>query len=212
MGGDEVAVDRLDTLFAHDLSAAAPAGVSEVHNRLNVFGLVYRTPTYAPGNEHDLQVPWMYPFAGEPWKTQSVHRQIQSVFRTTPDGLPGNDDLGGLSAWCVFSMMGFGPVTPGAPFHVVGSPAFERVEIRLPGRDRAFTVEAPGATGVAKYVQSATLRGRPLNRAWFFADAVESGATLRLEMGTTPNRSWGTAVRPPSASDSPLAAFGCDPS
>ena len=212
MGGDAAAEDRLDTLFAHDLAAATPAGVSEVHNRLNVFGLVYRTATYAPGNEHDLQVPWLYPFAGAPYKTQAVHRQVQGVFRPTPDGLPGNDDLGGLSAWYVFSALGFGPVTPGAPFYVVGSPRFERADIALPG-GRAFTVEAPGASLVNKYVQSATLAGAPLDRAWFFHDAVASAKTLRLTMGATPNTQWAAAIaaRPPSISDTPLSGFGYDP-
>ena len=212
MGGDAVAEDRLDTLFEHDLAAAAPVGVSEAHNRLNVFGLVYRTATYAPGNEHDLQVPWMYPFAGAPYKTQAVHRQVQSVFRPTPEGLPGNDDLGGLSAWYVFSALGFGPVTPGAPFYVVGSPRFERADIALPG-DRTFTVAAPGASLTNKYVQSASLGGAPLDRSWFFHDAVASAKTLRLTMGANPNTQWGaaTTARPPSVTDTPLSGFGCDP-
>lgn len=208
MGGDSVATDRLDDLFAHDLAAAVPAAVAEVHNRLNVFGLVYRTATYAPGNEHDLQVPWLYPFAGEPWKTQAVHRQIQALFRPTHDGLPGNDDLGGLSAWHVWSSLGFGPVTPGAPFYVVGSPQFEHAELALPG-GRAFTVEAPGASLAGKYVQAATLEGKPLDQAWFFHDAVAAGKTLRLEMGASPNTSWATQTPPPSTSDTALSGFGC---
>ena len=208
MGGDDVATDRLDDLFDHDLAATVPAAVAEVHNRLNVFGLVYRTATYAPGNEHDLQVPWLYPFAGQPWKTQAVHRQIQGVFRATPDGLPGNDDLGGLSAWHVWSALGFGPVTPGAPFYVIASPQFERAELALPG-GRAFVLEAPGASLTGKYVQSATLAGKPLESAWFFHDALASAKTLRLEMGAAPNTSWGTQAPPPSASDTPLAGFGC---
>jgi predicted alpha-1,2-mannosidase len=208
MGGDAVATARLDDLFDYDLAATVPLAVAEAHARLNVFGLVYRTATYAPGNEHDLQVPWLYPFAGQPWKTQAVHRQIQGVFRATPDGLPGNDDLGGLSAWHVWSALGFGPVTPGAPFYVVGAPQFERAELALPG-GRAFVLEAPGASLLGKYVQSATLDGQPLDRAWFFHDAVAAGKTLRLEMGTAPNTAWGTDAPPPSVSDTPLSGFGC---
>ena len=212
MGGTATAVGRLDDLFAYELASRAPAGVAEVHNRLNVFGLVYRTPTYAPGNEHDLQVPWLYPFAGQPAKTAAVHRQIQSLFRPAPDGLPGNDDLGGLSAWHVFSALGFGPVTPGAPFYVVGSPQFERAEVQLPGR-RAIVVEAPGASPVAKYVTGATLGGKSHNRAWFSHDAVAAGKTLQLRMGTTPDDDWATALVdvPPTASTASLDAFGCHP-
>jgi predicted alpha-1,2-mannosidase len=213
MGGDDVAIERLDILFAEPASATVPLVPGEIQKWLNVFGLVYRTPTYAPGNEHDLQVPWMYPFAGQPWKTQSVHRQIQGLFRPTLDGLPGNDDLGGLSSWFVWSALGFGPVTPGAPFYVVGSPMFERAELRLPGRDRAFVLEAPGASQLGKYVQSASLGGKPLEQSWFLHDAVASGQTLRLEMGLLPDRAWATApeARPPSVSDAPLSAFGCRP-
>ena len=210
MGGADVAESRLDDLFDHELAAAAPVAVAEVHNRLNVFGLVYRTATYAPGNEHDLQVPWLYPFAGAPYKTQAVHRQVQGVFRPTPEGLPGNDDLGGLSAWYVFSALGFGPVTPGAPFYVVGSPMFERAEIALPG-GRAFTLEAPGASLTSKYVQSATLGGKPLRKAWFFDEAVAGGKSLRLEMGSQPAADWASqaSATPPSASTTPLSGFGC---
>ena len=210
MGGPDIAEGRLDDLFDHDLAATVPVAVAEVHNRLNAFGLVYRTATYAPGNEHDLQVPWLYPFAGAPAKTQAVHRQVQGVFRPTPEGLPGNDDLGGLSAWYVFSALGFGPVTPGAPFYVIGSPMFERAELALPG-GRSFTVEAPGASLTGKYVQSASLGGKTLDRAWFRHDAIAAGKTLRLTMGSSPNAEWagGAAAVPPSASTASLADFGC---
>ena len=117
----------------------------------------------------------------------------------------------GLSAWYVFSALGIGPVTPGAPMYVVGSPMFEHAEIALPG-GRSFTVEAPGASLTGKYVQSATLGGKPLRRAWFFHDAVAAGKTLRLNMGTQPNTDWAAAAsaRPPSASNTSLRGFGCD--
>ena len=212
MGGTATAVQRLDDLFAHEVASRAPAGVAEIHNRLNVFGLVYRTATYAPGNEHDLQVPWLYPFTGRPSRSAAVHRQIQSLFRPTPDGLPGNDDLGGLSAWHVFSALGLGPVTPGAPFYVLGSPQFDRAEIRLSG-DRAFVVEALGASPVAKYVRGASLDDTSLDQAWFRHDAIAAGKTLRLRMGTSPDATWATAAEaaPPSTSRASLAQFGCNP-
>ncbi|HEV2088668.1 MAG TPA: glycoside hydrolase domain-containing protein, partial [Cryptosporangiaceae bacterium] len=189
-----------------------PLAIAEVHNRLNVFGLVYRTATYAPGNEHDLQVPWLYPYARQPYKTQAVHRQIQGLFRPTPDGLPGNDDLGGLSAWHVFSALGVGPVTPGAPFYVVGSPQFERAEIAM-GSGRSFVIDAPGASLTGKYVQSAAMDGEPLSRAWFRHDAIADGGELTLRMGSEPNTTWGASASavPPSTSTRSLAAFGCNP-
>ena len=201
MGGDRVAIERLDELFR-----LPPEALS----RLNVFGLVYRTATYAPGNEHDLQVPWMYPFARAPWRTMDELRDVQSLFRPSPDGLPGNDDLGGLSAWHVFSALGFGPVTPGAPFYVLGSPQFPKATISVPGRPD-FSVEAPAASLLNRYVRSARLTGRPLDRAWFEDASVEQGGALELEMSSEPNTDFAAAARatPPSAGDSALARFGC---
>jgi predicted alpha-1,2-mannosidase len=211
MGGDDVATGRLDELFAYELASRVPVVVAEAHARLNVFGHVYRTPTYAPGNEHDLQVPWMYPFARQPWKTQAMHRQIQGLYRPTVDGLPGNDDLGGLSSWFVWSALGFGPVTPGAPFYVVGSPLFTRAELRPEGSENPCVLEAPGASQLGKYVQSATLDDEPLDDAWFLHDAVAAGSMLRLDMGAEPDTEWATGSVPPSVTDSPLATFGCRP-
>jgi putative alpha-1,2-mannosidase len=89
-----------------------PVAVAEAQSRATLFGLVYRTNQYAPGNEHDLQTSWMYAHAGQPSKVQSVQRQIQGAFRPTVDGLPGNDDLGSLSAWYVWSALGLGRSPP----------------------------------------------------------------------------------------------------
>jgi predicted alpha-1,2-mannosidase len=199
MGGDRVATDRLDHLFR------APP---EVGNRLTLFGIAYRFDLHAPGNEHDMQVPWMYPFAGRPWGTQRALHDIRALFRPTLDGLPGNDDLGSLSAFHVFSALGFGPVTPGAPFHIVGSPAFERAILRPAGSARTIRVDAPGAGLTAPYVQDARLNGRPLERAWVLERDLRH---LELRMGDAPDTGWATARehRPPSVSDAPLDAFGC---
>jgi predicted alpha-1,2-mannosidase len=200
MGGVNVARQRLDNLFRF------PA---EVNSRLNVFGLVYRTDTYAPGNEHDLQIPWLYAFAGQPARGAAALRDIHSLFRAAPDGLPGNDDLGSLSAWHVLSALGLGSVTPGAPLYVIGSPQFPQARIALPG-GRAFTISAPDTSLVNKYVTAATVDGKPLDRAWFTHDVIASGRTLHLTMGASPS-TWGTTALPPSLSTSPLSAFGCAP-
>src|SRR5262249_6781800 len=119
-------------------------------------------------------------------------------------------DLGGLSAWHVWSMLGLGPVTPGAPFFVVGSPAFAGATVRLAG-GRKLEIRSPAASLVAKYVTGARLDGRPLDRAWVTAASLRRGAVLDLDMSATPDKTWGAAVasRPPSASDSPLDRFGC---
>ncbi|MEY2567110.1 MAG: hypothetical protein QOE35_1639 [Actinomycetota bacterium] len=197
MGGDAAAADRLDQLLA------APP---EVQTRATAFGLVYRAPQYAPGNEHDLQVPAMYAFAGKPWRAQAELREVKQVFRATPDGLPGNDDLGSLSAWYVWSALGLGPVTPGAPFLVVGSPQFGRVELHV-GSGAPFTIAASGGSDAAPYVQGAVLGGAPVTASWVPAAALRSGETLEVAMGPTPDTS--PHAPPPSASADPLAAFGC---
>lgn len=201
MGGDATVRDRLATFFRLP---------PEAQNRATLFGLVYRAPQYAPGNEHDLQAPWMPVFAGAPWKAAEAHRAIQSLFRATPDGLPGNDDLGGLSGWAVWSMLGLGPVTPGAPFEVIGSPLFARTSIDV-GGGRRLLIRAPGASPLARYVVGARLDGHALERAWVQDGRLRRGGVLDLRMAATPDTTWGAApaLRPPSASDAPLAVYGC---
>jgi putative alpha-1,2-mannosidase len=133
------------------------------------------------------------------------------MYRPTVDGLPGNDDLGGLSAWYVFSALGFGPFTPGAPLHMIGSPIFTSASIAAGGG--RFTLDAPAASPVARYVTGATLNGKPLSAAWFRDAAIRPGGALHLEMSATPDTSWasGAADVPPSATDSSLERFACVP-
>ena len=191
MGGDGVAIERLDQMFS------LPA---EVQNRLTAFGLVYRAAQWAPGNEHDLEVPWMYHFAGQPWKAAAELADARILYRPTIDGLPGNDDLGGLSSWHALDMLGLGALVPGAPYFALGSPAFERAEIDT--ARGTFTIESPGS---GPYVANASLNGAPLDRAWI-RDSEMTG-TLRLERSATANEAWGRENRPPSGTD--LSAFGC---
>lgn len=197
--GDLTAEQRLDALFA---------GPAEAQNRATFFGVYYTFPQWAPGNEHDLGAPWMYAYLGQQWKVAEVLRDANTLYRPTPDGLPGNDDLGGLSAWYAWSAMGLVPPTPGAPLHLIGSPIFEEVSIARNKSGGRFRIEAPGASALGMYVQSATLNGRPLERSWFADEAIRPGGSLRLPMGATPNRDWGAKQPPPSAS-SGLGPFAC---
>jgi predicted alpha-1,2-mannosidase len=197
---DLTAEQRLDVLFA---------GPAEAQNRATFFGVYYTFPQWAPGNEHDLGAPWMYAYLGQQWKIAEVLRDANTLYRPLPDGLPGNDDLGGLSAWYAWSALGLVPPTPGAPLHLVGSPIFESVSIALNNGSPRFTIEAPGASPVGMYVQSAALNGKPLERSWFHTDAIRPGGVLRLEMGPTPNKDFGARTPPPSASDTSLEGFGC---
>lgn len=193
MGGDAEVIERLDHFFTLP---------SEVQNRLTLFGLAYRFGQYAPGNEHDLQAPWLYPFAGQPWKTGRELQELRLLFRPTLDGLPGNDDLGGLSGWYVWSTLGFGPATPGAPFYVLGSPQWDRAVIKS-GKKRVVV------TGAGTYVRGARLGKKPLRRSWFTHKELLKAGKLALDAGSTANERFGVENRPPSVSDSKLSAFGC---
>jgi putative alpha-1,2-mannosidase len=166
---------------------------------------------YAPSNEHDLHAPYLHAWAGQPWASQEVLRGLQALYRPAPDGLPGNDDTGSLSAWYVWSALGLYPAVAGAPLYVLGSPLFERAVVQVEGG--AFEILAPGAGVLGKYVQSATLNGAPWDRAWLPHEALAPGGTLTLRMGEAPAEGWasGPGAAPPSLSTHGLRGFGCGP-
>ena len=148
---------------------------------------------YGPTNEVALFAPYLYTHAGRPdLAARDVTADRDSGFSLGPDGLPGNDDAGTLSAWYVWSAIGLYP-NAGQPFYYVGSPLFDRATIAL-GRGRSFTVER---LGTGRTVVAATLNGRPLGRAWLRHGEVAQGGTLVLTMGDAPSP-WGTTDRPPS--------------
>lgn len=208
-GGDAFVADRLDTFFSTALSGNVPLVGPEAQQKITAFGIAYYGNQYAPSNEHDLQAPYLHSWLGQPWKTQALARAYQGLYRPTPDGLPGNDDLGSLSAWYVWSALGFYPAIAGAPVYVLGSPVFEKAEIALPGG--TFEVKAPGASLANKYVSGAELDGEEWNRTWFTHDRLSDGGSLELEMSPLADETWGSGPgsAPPSASVSPLSAFGC---
>jgi predicted alpha-1,2-mannosidase/putative CocE/NonD family hydrolase len=207
MGGDAAANDRLDILFNFPASAVAPIVWPTVQNQITLFGIGYFGNQYAPGNEHDLEAPYVYNYTGAPWKTQAVARAAASIYTPTANGMPGNDDLGALSGWLAWTMSGLYPMNPGTPLAVIGSPVFEKVTLHRPAGD--LVIEAPGASAVNKYVQSVALDGAPLDRSWLLLP--RGAATIRIEMGATPNTAFGAdpSARPPSASADGLAPFGC---
>ena len=209
MGGNDAAVEKLDTFFSRPLTELAPYVIPEVQQKVTLYGIDYYGNQYAPSNEHDLQAPWLYPWTAEPWKGQSIARGYQALYRAAPDGLPGNDDLGTMSAWFVWSALGFYPMIPGAPLYVIGSPLFERATIELPGG--AFTVEAPGANLLAKYVTGVSLDDQPADRLWFDHDLLAPGGSIRFDMASLADPSFGVGNPPPSASSAPLTAFACSP-
>lgn len=146
---------------------------------------------YWHGNEPNHQIAYLYAFAGQPWKTQQWTRSIiRSEYDTSVGGLSGNEDGGQMSAWLAFSMMGFYPVAPGTDQYVLGSPVFEEISIET-GKNHKFTVKAKGVSDNARYIQSATLNGKPFTRTYITHGELLKGGSLVLQMGDKPNKEWG---------------------
>ncbi len=154
---------------------------------------------YTHTNQPDILTPYLYNYAGRPDRTaERVRHLLATAYRPTVDGWPGNDDAGCLSSWYVFSALGFYP-NAGQDLYLIGSPVFERAEIDL-GKGRTFVVVARNASEQNRYVQSATLNGRKLDRPWFTHTEIKHGGELDLIMGPEPS-DWGRKNPPPSLSD-----------
>jgi predicted alpha-1,2-mannosidase len=154
---------------------------------------------FSMANEPSLHIPYLYNYAGQPWRTQKrIRNLLEQWFRNDPMGVPGDEDGGGMTAFVVFSQMGFYPVTPGSPTYNIGSPVFSRVRMDL-GDGAVFEIEATEASPDNKYIQSATLNGTPWNKPWFSHDDIKDGGKLTLIMGAKPNTAWGVDSPPPSA-------------
>jgi predicted alpha-1,2-mannosidase len=154
-----------------------------------------------PANEHDLLAPYLYIYAGRPDRTQNrVRDLLDDRYSDQPAGLPGNDDAGALSAWYAWAAMGLYP-NAGQPIYFITAPLFRSVRVLL-GAGRAFEVRAPAASPANRFIRSARLDGRPLDRAFIRHDELARGGVLELELGPRPT-AWGSRERPPSVSRRP---------
>ena len=195
MGGRAEAEKKLDALFRIPLGMAKFNFFKIMPDATGMVG------QFVMGNEPSFHIPYIYDYLGSPWKTQKrIHHLIDNLFADTVSGIPGDEDGGGMSSFVVFSMMGFFPVTPGIPVYAIGSPFFEKTTISLPD-GKTFTVRAKGYSEDNKYIQSARLNGKALDRAWFTHDELTAGGTLELTMAPTPNKDWGARELPPSRLD-----------
>jgi predicted alpha-1,2-mannosidase len=181
LGGREAFTRKLDQLFMEPLGMSKYAYLGQFPDATGQVG------QFVMGNEPSLHIPYLYNYAGQPWKTQKRIRSLLDVwFPNTPFGIPGDEDGGGLSAFVVFSAMGFYPVTPGIPQFTVGSPLFDNVTVKLQG-EKIFRVIARNNSRQNKYIQGARLNGNPLNTPFFNWDDIREGGMLELEMGPDPN-------------------------
>ena len=192
MGGNERFIHNLDSTFAQPLGKSKYEFYAQLPDHTGNVG------QFSMANEPSLHVPYLYNYAGQPWKTQKRIRQMLTTwFRPDLMGMPGDEDGGGMSSFIVFSTLGFYPVTPGMPVYNIGSPMFTYARIDL-GDGKFFEIEAPNASPQNKYIQKATLNGKVLDKAWFNHQDIKNGGKLVLVMGKQPNKTWGVSAVPPS--------------
>jgi len=195
MGGREALVRNLDRTFTEPMGRGKREFYEQLPDQTGNIG------QFTMANEPSLHIPYIYNYAGAPWKTQKRIRQcLDTWFRNDVMGVPGDEDGGGLTSFVVFSSLGFYPVTPGFPAYNIGSPLFSDIQVSLPSGG-TFHIVAKGCSKENKYIQSATLNGEPWDKPWFAHDDIKDGATLVLVMGPRPNKVWGAAeaAAPPSA-------------
>jgi predicted alpha-1,2-mannosidase len=143
---------------------------------------------YAHGNEPGHHTSFLFNYAGWSWRTQELNREIQTTMYTaTPEGLCGNEDCGQMSAWYIFSAMGFYPVNPSEMKYQFGSPIVQQAKLEV-SKDKYFTMKAPLASVANKYIQTVTLNGQPLDRTYITHQEIMDGGTLEFTMGAVANK------------------------
>jgi predicted alpha-1,2-mannosidase len=183
MGGNKRFVAKLDTLFDSKVDPKSFAAVEDISGLIGY---------YAHGNEPSHHIGYLYVYAGQPWRTQERLKQIvTSQYQPVPGGLSGNDDLGQMSAWLIFTSLGFYPVTPGSGEYVIGRPFVDRAVLHLPN-GKTFSIVADNLSDANGYVGSVRLNGQPLTRAFIRHEEIMKGGELRFVMQARPNRSWAT--------------------
>lgn len=180
-GGDQKFISKLDTFFT------LKSHHGEVNG--NASGFIGQ---YAHGNEPSHHVAYLYNFAGEPWKTQFyAARVMNELYSNTSSGYAGNEDCGQMSAWFVFSAMGFYPVNPANGIYVIGSPLFSKTTLFL-AEGKAFTVIAENVSKQNIYIQSARLNGKSFTRNYLTQDDIAKGGKIIFVMGNRLNKKWGS--------------------
>lgn len=175
MGGKDNFVVKLDSFF----------NASPVTTPPKYVGVVGTIGQYVHGNQPSHHVAYLYNYAGKSWKTQERVREImEKLYRHGPGGLCGNEDMGSLSSWYILSAMGLYPVTPGSPYYMVGSPLFGKVTVKA--GNHHFTILTHNNSQENKYIQSAKLNGKLLNRSWLQHSELISGGLLEFYMGPQP--------------------------
>jgi len=179
LGGKEPFADKLEQLFKVE------EGVKGEQASADISGLI---GAYAHGNEPGHHTTFLFNYAGRAWRTQELNRQIQTtMYSDSPEGLCGNEDCGQMSAWYVFSALGFYPVNPSELTYQFGSPAVQEAILEIaPGKN--FTIKAPMASLTNKYILKANLNGKVLDRSYITHQEIMDGGILEFEMGNAPDK------------------------
>lgn len=181
MAGERAFINKLDSLFTiqGDMGKEASSDIT---------GLIGQ---YAHGNEPSHHITYMYAYAGQPWKTADKVRYIlDSLYSDKPDGLSGNEDVGQMSAWYIFSALGFYPANPANGLYVFGSPVVDGATLQL-GGGKTFSVQVKNNSAKNKYIQNITLNGKKYTRSYIAHADLMKGGTMIIEMGSTPSKTWG---------------------
>ena len=186
MGGKKEFTQKLDTLFTMTPYESGTHQYAPMRSKIG---------QYVHGNEPVHHVAYLFNYVGEPWKTQKWVNEVRNkMYGIGPDGLCGNDDMGQMSAWYIFSALGFYPVAPGQNVFVIGTPLFEEATLNLGDffNNKTFTIEAEDVSQENIYVQSAKLNGQSLEKSWISHEDIVKGGTLILKMGPAANKDWGS--------------------
>jgi predicted alpha-1,2-mannosidase len=186
MGGKEQFAAKLDSLFSFK-EADTSKGVSDIQGRIG---------EYWHGNEPSHHVIYLYSYAGQPWKAaERLHEVVTTQYGNKPNSLSGNDDCGQMSAWYIFTCLGFYPVCPGSDYYAIGAPQLKKAVLNL-SNGKKFTMTANNLSPTNIYIQSVKVNGKNLDNPFLSYNELRNGGTLVFEMGPKPS-SWGTNPRIP---------------
>lgn len=186
MEGKEKFTAKLDDLFNY--KADGQSGADDIQGRIG---------EYWHGNEPSHHIIYLYSMAGKPWKAaERIHQVMKTQYGNQPKSLTGNDDCGQMSAWYIFSALGFYPVCPASDYYVIGSPTVKKAVVKL-SNGKTFTVSAENLSDENIYIQSVKLNGKDLNEPILPFAEMKNGGTIVYTMGPKPNKEWGVEVKIP---------------
>ena len=187
MGGKDKFTAKLDELFTTSHRMDKLQFLAQMPDMTGLMGM------YCHGNEPAFHIPYLYNYAGQPWKTQKKLRLIMDLwYDLDPHGLSGDEDGGAMTSWYVMTSIGLYPQCPGRPIFDIGSPVFEETTINV-GNGKEFVIIAKDVSAKNKYIQSAELNGVLYNKTWISHADMVKGGKIVFQMGPRPNKNWGTS-------------------